>query len=95
MGVNLNGFQLIPNCGNMRFRPAIFISFLFAQFFFKFYQNGGIQKLNACCFQLLKNYFHTNNIECARSLQSSIIPVLYTLYTLDFSVFFDFLVFSH
>ena len=72
MKVNLSGFQLIPNCGNMRFRPAIFIWFLFAQFFFKLYQNGGIQKLNACCFQLLKNYFHTINIECARPLQSSI-----------------------
>ena len=32
-------------CGNIRFRPAIFILFVFAQFFFKFHKNGDIRKL--------------------------------------------------
>ena len=36
----------------MQFRPAIFIQFVFAQLFFKFYKNGGIQKIKAQTFQL-------------------------------------------
>ena len=56
----------------MRFRPAIFIAFVFAQFFFKFYNNGGNQKLKACSFQLRKNYFCMLHIECPIGRQSSI-----------------------
>ena len=56
----------------MRFRPAIFIAFVFAQFFFKFYNNGGNQKLKACSFQLRKNYFCLLHIECPIARQSSI-----------------------
>ena len=46
----------------MRFRPAIFMAFVFAKFFFKFYNNGGNQK----------NYFCMLNIECPIARQSSI-----------------------
>ena len=46
----------------MRFRPAIFIAFVFASFVFKFYSNGGNQKLKAWSFQLRKNYFCMLNI---------------------------------
>ena len=56
----------------MRFRPAIFIAFVFAQFFFKFYNNGGNQKLKACSFELRKNYFCMLHIECPIASQSSI-----------------------
>ena len=56
----------------MRFRPAIFIAFVFAQFFFKFYNNDGNQKLKACSFQLRKNYFCMLHIECPIARQSSI-----------------------
>ena len=56
----------------MRFRPAIFIAFVFAQFFFKFYNNGGNQKLKASSFQLRKNYFCMLNIKCPIAHQSSI-----------------------
>ena len=56
----------------MRFRPAIFIAFVFAQFFFKLYNNGGNQKLKAWSFQLSKNYFCTLNIERPRTHQNSI-----------------------
>ena len=56
----------------MRFRPAIFIAFVFAQFFFKLYNNGGNQKLKAWSFQLRKNYFCTLNIERPRTHQNSI-----------------------
>ena len=44
----------------MQFRPAIFIAFVFAsntKLSFKFYNNGGNQKLKAWSFQLRKNYF--------------------------------------
>ena len=47
----------------MQFRPTIFIWFVFAQFFFKFYKNGVIQKLNAQSFQRRENYFCMLNIE--------------------------------
>ena len=47
----------------MRFRAAIFIAFVFACFFFKFYNNGGNQKLKAWSFQPRKNYFCMLNIE--------------------------------
>ena len=56
----------------MRFRPAIFIAFVFAQFFFKFYNNGGNQKLKACSFQLRKNYFCMLHIECPIARQGLI-----------------------
>ena len=56
----------------MRFRPAIFIAFVFAYFDFKFYSNGGNQKLKARSFQLRKNYFCTLNIERPIAHQSSI-----------------------
>ena len=56
----------------MRFRPAIFIAFVFAKFFFKFYNNGGNQKLKAWSFQLRKNYFCMLNIERPIAHQSSI-----------------------
>ena len=56
----------------MRFRPAIFIAFVFAEFFFEFYSNGGNQKLKAWSFQLRKNYFCMLNIERPIAHQSSI-----------------------
>ena len=56
----------------MRFRPPIFIAFVFASFFFKFYNNGGNQKLKAWSFQLRKNYFCMLNIEYPIARQSSI-----------------------
>ena len=56
----------------MRFRLAIFIAFAFAYFFFKFYNNGGNQKLKAWSFQLCKNYFRMLNIEPHIAHQSSI-----------------------
>ena len=64
----------------MRFRPAIFIAFVFAQFFFKFYNNSGNQKLKAWSFQLRKNYICLLNIERPIAHQSSITFFLYTLY---------------
>ena len=72
----------------MWFRPAIFIWFVFAQFFFIFYQNGDIQKLNTRCIQLWKSYFHTINIEC-RLRHSEVrllffdTPCIYTSQKLD------------
>ena len=57
--------------GNMRFRPAIFIWFVFAQFFFKFHKNGDIRKLKAWSFWLWKNYFGRLYNEHVRVLQSS------------------------
>ena len=56
----------------MRFRPAIFIAFVFASFFFKFYNTGGKQTLKAWSFQLCKNYFCMLNIERPIAHQSSI-----------------------
>ena len=64
----------------MRFRPAIFIAFVFPSFFFKLYNNGGNQKLKAWSFQLRKNYFYTLNIERLIAHQSSITFFWYTLY---------------
>ena len=58
--------------GNMWFRPAIFIWFVFAQSFFKFHKNGDIRKLKAWSFRLLKNDFCRLYNERARALQSSI-----------------------
>ena len=58
--------------GNMWFRPAIFIWFVFAQSFFKFHKNGDIRKLKAWSFRLLKNDFCKLYNEHARALQSSI-----------------------
>ena len=49
----------------MLFRPAIFITF-------KFYNNGGNQKLKAWSFQLRKNYFCMLSIERPVAHQNSI-----------------------
>ena len=57
---------------NMRFRPAIFISFVFAQSFFKFHKNGDIRKLQAYSFRLWKIDFSRLYNERAKALQSSI-----------------------
>ena len=56
----------------MRFRRAIFIAFVFAEFFFKLYNNGGNQKLKAWSFQLRKDYFCMLDIERSIAHQSSI-----------------------
>ena len=43
----------------MRFR---LLTYVFASYLLNFswnFKNGDIQKLNACCFLLWKNYFHT------------------------------------
>ena len=56
----------------MRFRPPNFIAFVFAWFLFKFYNNGGNQKLKAWSFQLHKNYFCMLDIKRPRAYQSSI-----------------------
>ena len=66
--------------GNMRFRPAIFIWFVFAQSFFKFHKNDDNRKLKAGSFRLRKNDFCRLYNERARALQSSITFFLYTLY---------------
>ena len=68
---------------NMRFRPTIFIWFVFAQSFFKFHKNGDIRKLKAWSFWLWKNDFGRLYNEHARALQSSITFFLYTLYIWD------------
>ena len=57
---------------NMRFRPALFIWFVFAQSFFKFHKNDGNRKLKAWSFRLRKNDFCRLYNERARALQSSI-----------------------
>ena len=57
---------------NMRFRPAIFIWFVFAQSFFKFHKNDDNQKLKAWSIRLRKNDFCRLYNERARALQSSI-----------------------
>ena len=57
---------------NMRFRPAIFIWFVFAQSFFKFHKSRDIRKLQARSFRLWKNNFCTLYNERAKALQSSI-----------------------
>ena len=64
----------------MRFRPAIFFRFVFAQSFLKFYKNGDIRKLKACSFRLCKNDFCRLYNKRARALQSWITFFLYTLY---------------
>ena len=65
---------------NMRFRPAIFIWFVFTQSFFKFHKNGDMGKLKAWSFRLWKNDFCKLSNERARALQSSITFFWYTLY---------------
>ena len=57
---------------NMRFRPAIFIWFVFAQSFFKFHKNDDNRKLKAWSFRLRKNDFCRFYNERPRALQSSI-----------------------
>ena len=57
---------------NMRFRPAIFIWFVFAQSFFKFHKNDDNQKLKAWSIHLRKNDFCRLYNKRARALQSSI-----------------------
>ena len=49
--------------GNMRFRPAIFIWFVFAQSFFKFHKNDDNRKLKAWSFRLRKNDCIMNALE--------------------------------
>ena len=56
--------------GNMRFRPAIFFWFVFAQSFLKFHKNGDIRKLKACSLRLWKNDFCRLYNKRARALQS-------------------------
>ena len=56
----------------MRLRPAIFIAFVFAYFFFKFHNNGDNQKLKAWSLQLRKNPFCMLNIQRPIAHQSSI-----------------------
>ena len=53
----------------MRFRPAIFIAFVYL---LNFSSNGGNQKLKAWSFQLRKNYFCMLNIKRPIAHQSSI-----------------------
>ena len=44
--LNFNSFfTKFPNGEKMGFRPVIFMGYVFAHFFFKFCNNGGIQKL--------------------------------------------------
>ena len=57
---------------NMRFQLAIFISFVFAQSFFKFHKNDDNRKLKAWSFRLRKNDFCRLYNDRARALQSSI-----------------------
>ena len=56
----------------MRFRPAIFIRFVFAQSFFKFHKNDDNRKLKAWSFRLQKNDFCRLYNERTRALQSLI-----------------------
>ena len=64
--------------GNMRFRPASFILFIFAQSFFKFHKNDDNRKLKAWSFRLRKNDFCRLYNKRARALQSSITFFFYT-----------------
>ena len=57
---------------NMRFRPAIFIWFVFAQSSIKFHKNDDNRKLKTWSFRLRKNDFSRLYNERARALQSSI-----------------------
>ena len=57
---------------NMRFRPAIFIWFVFTQSFFEFHKNNDNRKLKAWYFRLWKNNFYRLYNERARAHQSSI-----------------------
>ena len=70
MGVNFNRFSM--NSPRWKNQPAIFISFVFAQLFMKFYKNCGTRKLQDWPLKQLKNYFCRSNIERARRSQSSI-----------------------
>lgn len=56
---------------------AKFIDFV-TQVFIKFSKNANIQKLKAWFFKLSKNDLCTVNNNRVRSLQSSVLPVLYT-----------------
>ena len=56
----------------MRFRPTIFIWFVFAQYFFKFHKNDDNRKLKPWSFRLRKNDFCRLYNERTRALQSSI-----------------------
>ena len=68
MGLNFNRFSI----HSQRWENEI------AQFFFKFCNNGVIQKLKAKCLQLRD--FCTLNIEHPRALQNSIRPKKYLLF---------------
>ena len=65
-------FQWVPHGRKMRFLLAIFIWFLLAQFFIKFYKNGSFRKLQDWSFKLWKNCFFRLNTERARRSQNSI-----------------------
>ena len=70
----------------MRFQPAIFIWFVFAQFFIKFNKSCSIQKLQDWSFKLWKNYFCRSNIERARRSQSSItFSLIHPVYIFTYS----------
>ena len=74
----------MPRGGNVRLRPGIFICFVFAQSFFKFYKNDDNRKLNAWSFRLRKNDFCRLYNERARARQISTTFFLYILY--DFNI---------
>ena len=57
---------------NMRFWPAIFIWFVFAQSFFKCHKNGNIRKLKPGLSDWKKNDFCRLYDERVRAFQSSI-----------------------
>ena len=69
---NPRKYLSIPHGEKTWFRQAIFIRFVFAQFFINFYENGNIQKLQDWSFGLLKNYFCRSNNERASRSQISI-----------------------
>ena len=56
----------------MRFRPAIFIWFVFAQFLFKFHKNGDNRKLKAWSLDYERMISVDEYNERARALLSSI-----------------------
>ena len=56
----------------MRFRPAIFIWFVFAQSFFKFHKNDDNRTLKPWYFRLRKDNFCRLYNEHARALQKSV-----------------------
>ena len=70
----------------MRFRPAIFVCFVFAQSFFKFHKNDDNRKLKDWSFRLRKNDFCRSYNERARALQSTI--TLFLIRTVYYNIAF-------